>query len=73
MHVCTWVVSDCLTRGWEVQLLPPVAVASSADRLGQSIYQDGRAIVPNGSGRRARGGVLGFSADSLAGWGGFRR
>ena len=27
---------------------------------GQSIYQDGRAIVPNGPGGRASGGVLGF-------------
>ena len=35
MHVCTRVVSDCLTRGWEVQLLPPVGVALGADRLGR--------------------------------------
>jgi hypothetical protein len=34
VHVGTWVVSDCLTRGWEVQLLPPVGVALGADRLG---------------------------------------
>jgi hypothetical protein len=40
---------------------------------GQSIYQDGRDIVPNGSGRRASGGVLGFSAVGLAGCGGFGR
>jgi hypothetical protein len=34
VHLCTWVVTNCLTRAWEVQLLPPVAVASGADRLG---------------------------------------
>ena len=42
---------------------------------GQSIYQHGlecRAIVPNSSVRRASGGVLGFSAVSPTGDGGFR-
>jgi hypothetical protein len=40
---------------------------------GQSIYHDGRAIVPNGSARCASGGVFWFLAVGLAGGGGFRR
>ena len=53
----------------------PVEVASGSDRLGTidppRLFQC-RAIVPNGSTRRASGGVLRFSAVCLTGRGGFR-
>jgi hypothetical protein len=54
----------------------PVAVTSDADRLGTidlpCLFQC-RAIVPNGSTRRASGGVFRLSAVCLTGYGGFRR
>jgi hypothetical protein len=53
-----------------------VAVASGADRLGTidlPCLFECRAIVPNGSTRRASGGVLPFSTVCLDGCGGFRR
>jgi hypothetical protein len=54
----------------------PVTVASGADRLGTidlPCLLQCRAIVPNGSTRRASGGVFQFSAVCLTGYGGFRR
>jgi len=54
----------------------PVAVASSSDRLGTidlPCLLQCRAIVPNGSTRRASGGGFRFSAVCLTGCGGFRR
>jgi hypothetical protein len=53
----------------------PVAVASGSDRLGTidlPCLFECRAIVPNGSTRRASGGVLRFSAVCLNACGGFR-
>jgi hypothetical protein len=53
----------------------PVEVASGSDRLGTidlPCLFECRAIVPNGSTRRASGGVFWFSAVCLTGSGNFR-
>ena len=80
--VCKFVAQEpTCVRGWGRIVSQEGGRCNCSHRLrwlealidwGQSIYQDGRAIVPNGSGGRASGVVLVFSAVGLSGCGGFR-
>ena len=47
-------------------------MAQQASQAGGVFGLECRAIVPNGSSRRSSGGVLGFSAVALAGYGALR-